>query len=232
MRCLLIAPGDDEATLAAAMASEADAVAIDLDLAGPRREAARANAARLLREARARPEWPPPLVRIGALDGGEADRDLDAVMESAPCAILLPKAGGRAGVQQLSVKLAVREALCGLDDGVTEIIAVVDTAAALFAMGGFRAASARLIGLAWDAEALRAGVGAEVAPAARGAYASPFEIAREMTLFAAAAAGVAAIDSPCVAAGEASLRAEAETARRHGFRGQARARPAAGANHQ
>jgi len=220
MRSLLIAPGDDKAKLEAAMASEADAVAIDLDVPGPRREVARANAAGLIREARARPEGPAPMVRIGALGGGETDRDLDAVMAAAPCAVLLPRAGGRAWVQQLFVKLALREAVCGLDAGATGIIAVVDTADALLAVGSFPGASARLIGLAWDAEALRAGLGAEAAREASGAYASPLQIAREMTLFAAAAAGVAAIDSPFDESGEARLRAEAETARRHGFEGK------------
>jgi citrate lyase subunit beta/citryl-CoA lyase len=220
MRSLLIAPGDDEAKLEAAMTSEADAVAIDLDVLGPQRETARANAASLIREARARPEGPAPMVRIGALGGGETDGDLDAVIAAAPCAVLLPRAGGRAWVQQLSVKLALREALCGLDDGVTGIIAVVDTADALLAVGSYRGASARLIGLAWDAEALRADLGVEAAREASGAYASPLQVAREMTLFAAAAAGVVAIDSPFDAAGEASLRAEAEAARRHGFVGK------------
>ena len=220
MRSLLIAPGDDEAKLAAALASEADAIAIDLEVPGPRREAARANAASLIREARTRPEAPAPMVRIGPLGGGETDRDLDAVMAAAPCAVLLPRAGGRAWVQQLSVKLALREALCGLDDGATGIIAVVDTAEALLAVGSFPGASARLIGLAWDAEALRADLGAETVRESSGAYASPLQIAREMTLFAAVAAGVAAIDSPFDDAGGARLRAEAETARRHGFEGK------------
>ena len=36
----------------------------------------------------------------------------------------------------------------------------MDTAEALLGLAGFRDASARLIGLAWDAEALRADIGA------------------------------------------------------------------------
>jgi citrate lyase subunit beta / citryl-CoA lyase len=220
MRSLLIAPGDDKAKLEAAMASEADAVVIDLDLPGARREAARANAASLIREARAHPEGPAPMVRIGALGGGETDRDLDAVIAAAPCAVLLPRAGGRAYVQQLSVKIALREALSGLEDGATGIIALADSPDALLAVGSFPGASARLVALAWDAEALRAELGAEAAREASGAYASPLQIAREMTLFAAVAAGVAAIDSPFDEAGEASLHAEAEAARRHGFEGK------------
>ena len=63
-------------------------------------------------------------------------------------------------MQQLSVKLALREAFFGLNDGATGIIAIVDTAEALLALASFRGASARLIGLAWDAEALRLDLGA------------------------------------------------------------------------
>ena len=98
-------------------------------------------------------------------------------------------------MQQLSVKLALREALCGLDDGATGIIAAVDTAEALLGLANFRGASARLIGLSWDAESLRVDIGAETALDATGAYVGAFRLAREMTLIAAAAAGVAAIDT-------------------------------------
>ena len=214
MRSLLIAPGDDEAKLAAALASEADAIVIDLDVAG--RETARANAARFLQEAASLPNGPAPMARVGPLSGGETDRDLDAVMAAAPCAVLLPKARGRACVQQLSVKLALREALCGLDDGATGIITTLDTAEALLGLAGLQGASARLIGLAWDAEALRLDVGAETARDAGGACAGALRFAREMTLVVAAAAGVAAIDTAFAEAGE-RFRAEALAARRDGF---------------
>jgi hypothetical protein len=52
LRSLIIAPGDDEARLAAAVKSGADAVVIDLVVAPEARPAARANAARLLAKAR------------------------------------------------------------------------------------------------------------------------------------------------------------------------------------
>ena len=96
---------------------------------------------------------------MNPLGDAETDRDLDAVMGQAPFAIVLPQAL-KAGIQQLSAKLAVREALGGLEDGSTGIIAVADPAAALIGLAGARDMSARLIGLAWDAEALRAEIGA------------------------------------------------------------------------
>jgi citrate lyase subunit beta/citryl-CoA lyase len=216
MRSLLIASGDDEAKLAAALLSGADALVIDLDVAG--RDKARANAGRFLREAASRPEGPAPMARVGPLSSGETDDDLAAIIAAAPCAILLPKARGGACVQQLSVKLALREALCGLEDGVTGIIAVLDTAEALLGLASFRGASARLIGLAWDADALQADVGAETARDTGGAFLGPLRFAREMTLVAAAAAGVAAIDTAFTEEGEdAATKAEALAAKRAGF---------------
>ena len=73
----------------------------------------------------------------------------------------MPGSLGAASVQQLSAKLAVREAEFALPDGGTRIIAVADTAQSLFSMGSYRGSSARLIGVAWSAEPLRADIGAE-----------------------------------------------------------------------
>ncbi len=216
MRSLLIAPGDDEAALSTALASEADAVVIDLDVVA--REAARTNAARFLKEAALRAGRPKPMVRVGPLCGRETDPDLDAVMAGAPSVVVLPRTRGRANVQQLSVKLALREAIFGLEEGATGIIAAVDTAEALLAIAGFRGASARLLGLAWDAEALRIDVGAATARDARGAFAAVLRSAREMTLIGAAAAGVAAIDTAYADAPDlGAAREEALAAKRAGF---------------
>ena len=218
MRSLLIAPGNDETKLAAALASDGDVVVIDLDLDVGARETARANAARFLKEAARRPGRPTAMVRIGPLCEGETDRDLDAIIAAAPCAVLLPKARGGASVQHLSVKLALHEALCGLDDGETGIIAAVDTAETLLHLASFRGASARLIGLSWDAESLRVDIGAETARDSKGAYAGVFRLAREMTLVAAAAAGVAAIDTASAESRDGGgVMAETHAARRSGF---------------
>ena len=83
-------------------------------------------------------------------------------MAGAPDVILMPGSLGAPSVQQLSAKLAVREARVGLADGATRIIAVADRAHSLFSMGSYRGSSARLLGVAWSAEeSLRAEIGAE-----------------------------------------------------------------------
>ena len=133
-----------------------------------------------------------------------------------------PGAWAAASVQQLSAKLAVREATCGLADGSTRILALAtETAQALFGMASYRGASARLIGLAWGTESLSADLRAETGRDSSGDTAGPFRLARDLTLLAAAAAGVAAIDAIFADVGDIEgLRAEATAARRHGFSGK------------
>jgi citrate lyase subunit beta/citryl-CoA lyase len=224
MRSFLIAPGGDEERLAAALSSGADALVLDLESAGApdARAAARAVSARFLQETRARGGAPALIVRVGPFRGGETDFDLDAVMPGAPDAILLPGSVGGASVQQLSAKLAVREAICGLADGSTRILALAtETARALFGMASYRGASARLMGLAWDMQSLSADLRAETGRDSSGDYAGPFRLARDLTLLGAAAAGVAAIDAIFADVDDIEgLRAEATQARRHGFSGK------------
>src|SRR3984885_983977 len=208
MRSRLIARADEQ-RLAKGLERGADAIIVDL--AG----------ARFLKEARGQGGGPVLIVRANALDSGETDSDLDAVMAGAPDAILLPDSLGAASVQQLSAKLALREAQLGLADGATRVIAVADTAQSLFTMGSYRGSSARLIGVAWSAEALRADIGAETDRDSLGDYLGAYRLARELTLLAATSARVAAIDAAFADIRDLKgLRAEALAARRDGFTGK------------
>jgi citrate lyase subunit beta/citryl-CoA lyase len=226
MRSLLIAPPEEQ-RLAEALQSGADAIIVDLAQPAPAiRAGARVVAAQFLKDARGKRGVRAFMIRTHALDSGEVDADLDAVMAGAPDAILLPGSLGAESVQQLSAKLAVREARLSFADGVTRIIAVADTAQSVFSMGSYRGSSARLIGMAWSAEALRVDVGAETERDA-GCYLGPYALARDLTLLAAASAGVAAIDAvfPDIRDLE-GLRAEALAARRDGFAGKLAVDPA------
>jgi citrate lyase subunit beta / citryl-CoA lyase len=221
MRSLLITPADQK-RLGEALMSGADAVIVDLAGAAPaERAGARTVAARFLKEARGNRDGPVLIVRANALDSGETDSDLDVVMAGAPDAILLPGSLGAASVQQLSAKLAVREADLSLADGGTKIIAVADAARALFGMGSYRGSSARLTGIAWSVDSLRADIGAETDRDRFGNHLGPYRLARDLTLLAATSAGVAALDAvfPDLHDKE-GLRAEALSARRDGFAGK------------
>jgi citrate lyase subunit beta / citryl-CoA lyase len=221
MRSLLFVPGDSARKFAKALGCGADALIIDLEdsIAPDRKAEARGIALSFLRDAAALTERPRLYVRVNGLDTGLTDGDLDAVVPGRPDGILLPKAEGGASIVHLDAKLAAREALNGLDDGSTAILALTtETAAALFRAGTYGGVSARLAGLTWGAEDLSAALGSETNRDADGRFTQPFQFARTLCLAAAAAAGVPAMDTVYVDfRNEAGLRREADEARRDGF---------------
>jgi citrate lyase subunit beta / citryl-CoA lyase len=227
MRSLLIAPADEQ-KLAEALDSGADAIIVDLARAAPAETAgARAAAAQFFKVARGKPGGLVLIVRANALDSGETGGDLDAVMPGVPDAILLPGSLGAPSVQQLSAKLAVREAELGLSDGATRIIVVADAAQSLFHMGTYRGSSTRLTAVTWSSEALRADIGAEADRDPLGDPLGPYRLARDLTLLAATSARVAAIDTAFLNIRDMEgLRAEALAARRDGFTGKIALDPA------
>jgi citrate lyase subunit beta/citryl-CoA lyase len=221
LRSLLFVPGDSPKKLDKGMTSGADALIVDLEdsISAANKEEARKTALAFLKEARGAKDHPRLLVRVNAIDTGLTDADLDAVMAAAPDAIMLPKAEGGPSVMHLDAKLAVREAENGLSDGATKIVALAtETAAAMFVVGTFRNASARLTGLTWGAEDLSADLGAETNRDAEGNFLDPYRLARSLCLAGAASAGVQAIDTVYVDfRNDAGLRRETEEARRDGF---------------
>jgi citrate lyase subunit beta/citryl-CoA lyase len=229
VRSALFVPADDEKKLAKALRSGADALIVDLEdsVAASAKAEARRIAAEFL-QAAAQGARPRLFVRVNPLDSGLTDDDLDAVMPAAPDGVVLPKSLDGASVQQLGGKLAVREALFGLADGSTRIIAIAtESARALFGMASYRGCSARLEGLAWGGEDLSADLGAESNRLPDGAYADPYRLARSLTLLGAVAAGVAPIDSVHTNFRDLDgLRAEAIAARRDGFSAKMAIHPA------
>lgn len=220
MRSYLFVPADSPRKLAKALESGADALLIDLEdsVSAGAKDEARRSAAAFLEQARGS-GGPRLIVRVNELESGLCDADLDAVMPAAPDSIMLPKARGGMDVQHLAAKLAVREAEAGLPDGGTSIIPIAtETALSLFQMGSYRGASHRLAALTWGAEDLSADLGAETNVDAHGVYTDPYRLARTLTLAAAAAAEVAAIDTiHGNFRDEAGLRRACEEARRDGF---------------
>ncbi|MGA8204925.1 MAG: aldolase/citrate lyase family protein, partial [Woeseiaceae bacterium] len=92
--------------------------------------------------------------------------------------------------------------------------------AALFTLGSYAAATPRLYGLSWGAEDLAAAVGASERRGEDGAWLPPYELARSLCLFAAAAAGVAAVDTVYTDYRDTrGLTRYAARARRDGFSG-------------
>ena len=224
MRSLLFVPADSAKKLDKAMTSGADALIVDLeDSISPERKAdARASARAFLQQAQGAANRPRLLVRVNGLETGLTDDDLDAVIAGKPDAIMLPKANGGASVIHLDAKLAVREAVNGLNDNAIGIVAIAtETAAALFLAGSYAGASPRLSGLTWGAEDLSAELGAESNRDQDGNFLDPYRLARVLCLAGAASASVQAIDTVYVDfRDEAGLRRETQEARRDGFSGK------------
>ena len=230
MRSFLFVPADSARKLDKAMSSGADALIVDLEdsIALDGKARAREAAAAFLEGAAADATRPYLMVRVNGLDTGLTDADLDAIAPAKPDAIMLPKAQGGAAIVHIDAKLAVREAQNNVPDGHIKILPIAtETAAALFLVGTFAGASARLIGMTWGAEDLSAELGARANRDAQGRFLDPYRLARSLCLIGAAAAAVPAIDTVFVDfRNETGFRRECEDACRDGFLGKMAIHPA------
>jgi citrate lyase subunit beta/citryl-CoA lyase len=220
-RSWLFVPGDAERKLTKAAASEADALILDLEdsVAAANLPAARILVAAFLRAHHAAMRlW----VRINALGTPHALADLASVVPAAPAGIVLPKADGAPDLIRLGHCLSALEVAAGLPEGAIRIAVVAtETPAALFTLGSYATASARLAALTWGAEDLAAALGAAGNRAADGPYEFTYQLARSLCLAGAAAAGVDAIDTVFTDFRDtAGLAREAQAARRAGFVGK------------
>ena len=219
LRSLHFVPGDRPDRMEKALGAGADALILDLeDAVAP---AAKPEARRAVHGfLDAYPQanlW----VRINPLDGAEADRDLDAVLSARPNGIVLPKAEGGASVAELARRLTER------GNATAQILAIAtETPAAIFQLGTYGGAK-RLAGLTWGAEDLPAAIGASASRDEEGRFTAPYELARSLCLFGAAAAGVAPIETVYPAFRDLEgLAAYAARARRDGFTGMMAIHPA------
>jgi len=230
MRSLLFVPADGGSKLDKAFGSGADAIILDLEdsIAPERKEAAREACLEYLNAVRDRAGRPRLLVRINGLETGLTDADLAAIVPGRPDAILFPKAEGGESVVHVDAKLTAQEAITGVPEGATKILAQsVESARGLFLAGTFRDASPRLIGMTWGPEDLSSEVGAETNREADGNLTEPYRLARSMCLFGAAAAKIPAIETIHVDFRNLdALRRDTELARRDGFTGRLAIHPA------
>jgi len=189
LRSLLFVPGDRPDLMQKALGAEADALILDLEdsVALQSKPQARIDVATFLRR---EPRPAPLFVRINPLQSGLTDQDLDAILGAAPDGLMLPKAEGAESVLEVGRRSSAR------GGPATPILPIAtETAAAIFRLGEYAAVAGRLAGLTWGAEDLSAAVGAASAREVDGSLAAPYELARALTLFAAHAAEVPAIET-------------------------------------
>ena len=223
-RSFLFVPADSERKITKALSSAADALIVDLEdsVAASTRIDARQIAAETV--SGHDNVW----VRINPLDSQDADLDLEAVMPGSPAGIVLPKPESAADTLELAARLDELEKAHGIAEGQTHILPIcTERPEALFALGGYVDATERLAGLTWGAEDLSTAVGATATRDDQGNWLPPYQLARSMCLFAAAAAAVAAIDTVFTNYRDLDgLRRYASDARRDGFSGMLAIHPA------
>ncbi|MEP9389086.1 CoA ester lyase [Mesorhizobium sp. KR9-304] len=228
MRSLLFVPGDSERKLEKGFSAGADLVIVDLeDSVAPGNKAlARALAPDVIRARRA--GGPLVYVRVNDHATGLTDEDLAAIVPARPDGIMLPKSVNGADVQHLSTKLRVAEIENGLPDGGIRIIPIItETALATLSTATYPNAGQRLAGLTWGAEDLSAAIGARTPRDEHKRYTDVFRYARAVTLLAASAADVPAIDTVFIDFRDLDgLRRECAEAERDGFTAKMAIHPA------
>ena len=212
LRSLLFVPGDRPDRMEKALGAGADALILDLEdaVAPQNKQVARHEVAHFLNQHSGARIF----VRVNPLDSPENEKDLNAVLPSHPDGIVLPKAEGGASAAELAKRLTER------GNATAQILAIAtETPAAMFQLGSYGGAK-RLVGLTWGAEDLPAAIGAATSREEDGRFTPPYELARSLCLFGAAAAGVLPIETVYPAFRDLEgLAAYASRARRDGFLG-------------
>jgi citrate lyase subunit beta/citryl-CoA lyase len=228
MRSWLFVPGDSEKKAAKAAQCDADVLIFDLEdsVAAARKDTAREMVAALIcrREPRDWSLW----VRVNPFDGSLTAADLDAVVRPGLDGVLLPKPEGGPDVARLAAEIERREAAAGITPGSVRIAVVAtETPTALFTLGSYAPAHSRLAALTWGAEDLAAAIGATSNRDDAGDFTAPYRLVRNLALFAAAAAGVAPIDTLHANFRDLEgLEADCRSSRRDGFVGRLAIHPA------
>lgn len=225
LRSFLFIPGDSDKKLSKVDDCGADAVILDLEdaVAPPNKALARSMVADFLQQ---RPSGKRPVelwVRINPLASGLAEDDLAAIVAAAPDGIMQPKIDGPVDVSALSNLLDDLELKHNISLGSIRILPVAtETPIAPFRLGDFgTAVLPRLAGLTWGAEDLSAAMGASTNLGSDGKWAFTYQMVRSLTLMAAHAAHVAAIETLYVDfRDDEGLRASCSAARAEGFSGR------------
>jgi citrate lyase subunit beta / citryl-CoA lyase len=229
LRSMLFIPADSEKKLAKADELNADAIILDLEdsVAAPRKEAARNLALEFLK-ARPLARKSKLFVRINPQASDTWLQDLATVMPGAPDGILLPKASGPAAVHALGQRLDEEEKRAGLTQRTAIVALSGESAIGVLSAAAYAShTSPRLLGLSWGPWDLAADIGAIANTDTNGAFTPTFQMAQSLTLLAAKAAGVQAIDTPYTNfKDETGLLAICKAIRREGWNGKLAIHPA------
>ena len=219
LRSLLFVPADSEKKLAKSKSSPADALILDLEdsVAPENRPKARGLAREFLQEKNAQAIW----VRINPVGGSDFVADMAAVVACAPAGLIVPKPDGPQDLLTLDAHLITLETQAGLPQRSILLLPVAtETPTAVLSLKDYRSPPPRLAALSWGAEDLAAALGAAMNRDETGEFLFIHKMVRAMTLIAAKAAGVDAIESVHADFRDAAgLERAARQAQREGFTG-------------
>lgn len=221
-RALLFVPADRPDRVPKALATRADAVAVDLEdaVADPAKESAREHAHEAIVSA---PEVGPRLfLRINGLDTPWAEGDLASVAGILATTdqldgVLVPKVESAAQLHRVSANLREAELDAGRRVGALSLVPIVETAAGVLASAAIAAADVRVQALICGTLDLAGQLG--VTPSVRG---TELLHARSQLVLACAAAGLAGpLDGPHPSIeDEDGLRESSLASRELGFTGR------------
>ncbi|MCH6555050.1 MAG: CoA ester lyase [Chloroflexi bacterium] len=191
LRSILFVPTIVERFVTRAPETGADVVCLDVEDSVPPAEKAKARAA----AAEAIDGMPrsgyATFVRVNGLHTGLLEDDLLAVVRPGLDGIVLSKAHTAETVRRADHYLTILERQQGMETGTVSIIPLVESAAGILNSREISAASPRLVGLSLGAEDLAVDMGLQRSEEAR-----EIEWPRAQLATAAAAADLAAIDTP------------------------------------
>lgn len=221
LRSLLFVPADSERKFAKANGIGADALILDLeDSVAPARKAFARGAVKELLGVGPR-DWS-FLVRINPIGTALMLEDLAAVVRPGLDGLLIPKVNGIEDVDLIANYVDALEVAAGVPPGHVKLLVVAtETPAAMIGFGGYARKNHRLVAMTWGGEDLSAAIGALTPREPDGGWTFPYQVARAQCLFAAGAAGAAALETLYVDFRDQQGLAEScKIARRDGFVGR------------
>lgn len=194
-RCAHFVPGASEKMLQKGLATQADALVLDLEdaVTPENKDSARVEICRWLADVDfGRHER---MVRINPLDTPWFRADVEATMVHPPDSYLIPKLHGPGEVRLIDRIISDLERQHGHEPGgVKLVVLATETPAGLLATGEIPCVP-RVDAVTWGAEDLSAALGAKRNRDDAGRYLPLFEHARTMTMLSAAANGVQPLDT-------------------------------------
>jgi citrate lyase subunit beta/citryl-CoA lyase len=194
-RCAHFVPGASEKMLVKALATEADALVLDLEdaVTPENKDDARAIVAGWLADVDFGGQE--RMVRINPIDTPWFRADVEATMVDPPDSFLIPKVHGPGDVRLIDRTIADLEAQHGHPPGSVKMVVLGTETAAGFQNIADIPCVPRVDALTWGAEDLSAALGARRNRGPDGKYLPLFEQARTACMVSAAAAGVQPIDT-------------------------------------